>query len=271
MNQEYVGAARPVAPYQGGKKVLSKTIIERIERIDHACYVEPFVGMGGVFLRRAYRPKTEVINDINGEIINLFRILQVHYVAFMDMLKFQISSRKEFERLKNTRPETLTDLQRSARFLYIQRHCFGGNTSGVFGVSTTHSARFNITKLAPILEAAHERLAGVVFENLDWANLVTRYDSKDTLFYLDPPYWGCEQDYGKGIFARTDFAHMADRLQKIKGKFLLSINDRPEIREMFSWAFIDEVRLTYTISRKTLEKKACELIISNEKFTTGLF
>lgn len=119
MTMEYVGAARPVAPWLGGKSKLAKTLIERIEGISHDTYAEPFVGMGGIFLRRAYRPKGEVVNDLNSEIINLFRILQRHYPQFMDCLKYQITSRKEFERLRAVDPATLTDLERAARFLYL--------------------------------------------------------------------------------------------------------------------------------------------------------
>jgi len=71
---EQVPPAAPIAPWLGGKKVLHRTIITRIEAIEHKTYVEPFVGMGGVFLRRKWRPKAEVANDLNGEITNLFRI-----------------------------------------------------------------------------------------------------------------------------------------------------------------------------------------------------
>lgn len=80
-------------------------------------YAEPFVGMGGVFFRRMKVPRSEVINDRNGEVINLFRILQRHYPQFMDTLKFQITSWREFERLKACDPATLTDLERAARFI----------------------------------------------------------------------------------------------------------------------------------------------------------
>ena len=77
--------------------------------------------MGGVILRRPFRPKVEVVNDLNGEIINLFRILQCHHAELLGHLKFKITSREEFNRLKRTPPSTLTDLQRAARFLYLQR------------------------------------------------------------------------------------------------------------------------------------------------------
>src|SRR3546814_2724684 len=109
--------------------------------------------MGGVFLKRTARPKVEVINDISGDVTTLFRILQRHYIAFLDMLRWQLSSRSEFDRLMRMDPDTLTDLERAARFLYLQRLTFGGKVDGRnFGVSRTTSSRFDVTKLVPILE-----------------------------------------------------------------------------------------------------------------------
>ena len=104
----------PVAPYFGGKRLLAKRLIAQINATPHTLYAEPFVGMGGVFLRRTHRPKTEVINDLSRDVANLFRILQRHYQAFLDMLKWQVASRAEFERLMATDPDTLTDLERAA-------------------------------------------------------------------------------------------------------------------------------------------------------------
>ena len=260
---EKVSPAQPVAPYLGGKRVLAKRIIQRIEKLPHGVYAEPFVGMGGVFLRRSAKPKSEVINDISRDISNLFRILQRHYPQFLDTIKFQITSRTEFNRLVNTNPETLTDLERAARFLYLQRTAFGGKVSGQnFGVSTDRPARFNLTTLEPMLEDVHARLAGVVIECLPYAEFINRYDRPDTLFYLDPPYWGCETDYGKAVFSRTDFEALTALLKGIKGRFILSINDVPEIRDLFSWAALEEVELNYTIGKKAA-KPARELIIRN--------
>ena len=173
-----------MAPYVGGKVRLAKTIIERIQSIKHKCYAEPFVGMGGIFLRRPARATCEVINDYNEEVATFFRILQRHYVPFMEMMRFQITTRAEFERLTKTNPETLTDLERAARFLYLQRTVFGGVVgSKSFGVAKTGAARFDITKLAPMLEDLHTRLARVVIEHLSYEEFLLRYDTKDTLFY----------------------------------------------------------------------------------------
>jgi DNA adenine methylase len=95
--------AAPVAPYLGGKRNLAQRIVGRIQVTQHQTYVEPFIGMGGVFLRRPFRAHAEVINDINLDVANLFRVLQRHYVPFLDMLRWQLTSRAEFERLAAAR------------------------------------------------------------------------------------------------------------------------------------------------------------------------
>ena len=265
---ERVSPAAPVAGWLGGKKHLHPTIIDRIERISHKTYVEPFVGMGGVFLRRRFRPRLEVANDRNSEIVNLFRILQRHLPQLMEVMRFQIASRAEFERLRKTDPATLTDLERAARFLYLQRLAFGGQVDGVFGVSLT-APRFSLARLEPLLDAAHTRLQSVVFECLDWADVIARYDGAETLFYLDPPYFGGEKDYGPGMFQRSDFARMANVLSAIEGAFILSLNDTPEVRETFKAFEFDHVQLTYSIA-KASGTAAEELIISNRKVRIGL-
>lgn len=245
-------SVRPVSPpasYIGGKKQLAQRLASIIEQVPHTLYAEPFVGMGGVFFRRNLIPKAEAINDISGDVVTLFRILQRHYPQFMETMKFQITSRKEFERLSASDPDTLTDLERAARFLYLQRLAFGGKVRGrSFGVDATGPARFNINRLGPILEEVHERLSGVVIERLPWENFIERYDHAGTLFYLDPPYYGCETDYGKNVFSRSDFMRIAEKLRSIKGRFLVSLNDRPEVREIFESFKICSVPLTYTIA-----------------------
>jgi DNA adenine methylase len=182
----------------------------------------------------------------------------------MDMLRFQVTSRAGFDRLKRTDPATLTDLERAGRFLYLQRLAFGGKVTGRnFGVVTTGGARFDVTKLGPLLEAIHERLAPVVIERLPWAELIDRYDRPGTLFYLDPPYFGCEGDYGEGMFDRADFARLAGRLATLKGRFILSLNDTPEVRRLFAGHAIEAVETTYTVAGRAGSKRAGELIISN--------
>lgn len=253
----------PVAPYLGGKSKLAARLTKLINQIPHVTYAEVFVGMGGVFFRRNMRPKAEVINDYSRDVSTLFRILQRHYVPFMDVLKWQLCGRAEFERLMSVNPDTLTDLERAARFLFLQRAAFGGKISGRnYGVAKERPSRFDLTKIASALEDVHERLCSVTIECLDYKEFIERYDGPDTLFYLDPPYYGCENDYGKEMFARSEFDVMAEQLAHIEGKFIVSLNDTPEVREIFKAFYIIGVETTYSISQNE-NQKVKEVIITN--------
>jgi len=263
-----VDPVRPVAGYVGGKKQLARHIIAAIEGIPHKVYAEPFVGMGGVFLRRRQAAKAEAINDLNRDVICLFRVLQRHYQAFMDMLKWQVTSRAEFQRLAGQDPETLTDLERAARFLYLQRLSFGGKVaSRTFGIDTNGPARFDITRLGSLLEAVHERLAGVWIDCLPWEEFITRWDRPATLFYLDPPYMGSEHYYGrgKGQFGPADHERLAAALKGLRGRFILTLNDLPEIRALYRWATIREAKLSYQLAGGASTVAARELIIMGPK------
>ena len=255
-----VESARPLAAIVGGKARLARRIIARIEGISHDCYAEPFVGMGGVFLRRAQRPPTEIINDVNGEIVNLFRIAREHPDELARQFDFALAARAEYERLQAIPPEPLTDIQRAARFLYIQRLTARGKMVGrSFNVSPKRSA--TIQAVRGLIEEAHKRLTRVHIERRDWAEFIALYDRPYVLFYLDPLYFGHERDYGAGIFEREDFGRMAALLHNLKGRFVLSINDRPETREIFGGFDVESVPVNYSATyAKTLAK---ELIISD--------
>ena len=261
---EIIDQVHPAAAYIGGKRKLSRMICRAIDRLPHHCYAEVFVGMGGVFLRRTRVPPVEIINDWSEDVANFFRIVQRHYVAFMDMLRFQLATRAGFERLLRVDPDTLTDLERAARFLYLQRLAFGGKVTGrAFGVNPAVPSGFDMSKIAPLIEAIHERLSAVTIERLQWDRFLSRYDRPETLFYLDPPYYGCEGDYGKDLFDRDQFPLMADKLASIQGTFLLSLNDHPEVRRMFSDFAMHQVDLTYSVGGGDKTTPASELIISN--------
>ena len=255
-----VQPVRPVAPYVGGKRNLSARLVEMIGQTPHGIYAEPFVGMGGVFFRRNLRPKQEVINDLSGDVACLFRVLQEHYTALVDELRFKLSSRHEFNRLMAQDPATLTDLRRAARFLYLQTLAFGGKVSGrSLGVNYGQRARFDFSAIVPRLQDVHERLAGVLIEQLPFDRFLARYDRPETLFYCDPPYWGTEDFYGAELFSRADFEALSAALRRLKGRFILSINDVPEIRDIFSWASIEGVDVNYRLSGPVSAAK--ELII----------
>lgn len=256
-----VEPVRPVAPYLGGKRALVKRLVAMIDAIPHELYAEPFVGMGGVFFRRRRRPGKEVINDISMDVVNLFRLLQRHYQQLLDVLKWQVCSRAEFDRLVGLDPGRLTDLERAARFLYLQRTAFGGKISGRnFGVTRTSPARFDLTKLVPMLEDVHERLCGVDIECLPYADLIARYDTPETLFYLDPPYHGCEDNYGKAVFSEADFGRLSALLEGIEGRFVMSLNDTDLVRDLFGRFTIEQVPVNYRVSGKVTAAR--EVIIT---------
>lgn len=258
-----VKPVEPIAPWVGGKSRLAPQLVAMIGEAPHRTYAEPFVGMGGVFFRRTFRPPAEVINDLNRDVANLFRILSEHYVPFLDMLRWQITTRAEFERLQATDPDTLTDLKRAARFLYLQRTAFGGKVEGrTFGVSAGEAGSFDVSRVQPMLEDLHDRLKGVVVECLPYGELIERYDRPETLFYLDPPYDGSEHYYGKGLYTPVDHGRLADQLAGVAGKFILSINDTPDMREVFARFSIAEVTVTHTLNGGA-PRPTGELIVRN--------
>ena len=219
--------AAPLAPWLGGKKYMAARIIARIAQIPHRCYAEPFVGMGGVFLRKP-PSRVEVINDRAGDVVNLFRIVREHPDELARQFVAAVAARSVFQRLVATPPDTLTDVQRAARFAYLQRLSFGGKpvlSAGHFGVDARSRARLSAARMRRLIALAHRRLDGVTVEGFNWNDFIRRCDRPSTLFYLDPPYWGHETDYGAGLFDRADFARLATQLQALRGRFLLRLND----------------------------------------------
>lgn len=249
----------PLSGWVGGKFQLAKKIVSMIP--EHQCYIEPFSGAAWVYFRKE-KSEVEVLNDINLEIVTLYRVIQHHLEEFLRYFKWVLISRDEFERLLKMEATTLTDIQRAARFFYLQKSAFSGRVDHPsFGYATTRPPRLNLLRIEEDLSQAHLRLHNVYIENLNYANLIKRYDRPHSFFYIDPPYWGCENDYGKNIFARSDFEVLAGLLKTIEGKFLLSLNDVPEVREIFAGFVMEEVTVTYTCSKK--HSKAGELLIRN--------
>lgn len=178
--------------------------------------------------------------------VTLFRVMRAHAGPLNDLIALYLAARADFERLKAMDPAHLTDLQRAARFVFLQRMAFGANVRGrVFGVDARNRARFRPSDVGAQLLAAGRRLEGVVIEQLPWLDFINRYDRPGALFYLDPPYFGTEDYYGPGMFGRGEFAVMAERLAQLKGRFILSLNDRPEVREIFAAFDIEAVQTHY--------------------------
>lgn len=254
--------AIPLAAWVGGKRRLAPMIVERLRAIPHAAYMEVFTGMGGVFLRRPWRSRVEVINDRSADVANLFRVVQRHVQALTDYFGLQLTSRAEFERLTAVPPETLTDIERAARFLYLQRLAFGGKIlNRAFGVDASSPAGLAPAALPGLLRRVHDRLAGVTIECLDWRDFLARYDRPGALMYLDPPYWGSEGYYGPALFHPADHADLAARVQALEADWVLSINDTPVIRALYAGCHMEPVTLRYSVAGGA-GVEASELLIS---------
>jgi DNA adenine methylase len=256
-------------PWLGGKHYLAKTIVPLIEAVPHTCYVEPFMGAAHVFFRRERPAKSEVLNDLNGDLVTLFRVLQHHLEEFMRHFKWALVSRDEFYRLDRQPPDTLTDIQRAARFYYLQKLSFAGrNWSRAFRTKTDGPPQLNLLRLEEELSQVHLRLARVQIEHLPWADCVQRYDREHTFFYLDPPYHGVEDYYGKGLFERGEFEQLAKVLAGLKGRFLLSLNDTPEVRAIFRRFHVRTVSQRYPSGSHSPNHvdRVTELLISDRPF-----
>jgi DNA adenine methylase len=261
--------ATPIIPWIGGKRRLADRLIPQFP--PHTCYVEVFAGGAALYFLRP-PAEVEVINDINGELINLYRVVKCHLEEFVRQFKFALSSRDVFKWLQDTPPATLTDIQRAARFFYLQQHAFGGKVNGqTYGTATT-APPINLLRIEENLSAAHLRLSQAYIENLDWAACIDRYDRPHTLFYLDPPYWQTE---GYGVdFGIEQYERMADLMGRIKGKAIVSLNDHPDIRRIFGDFQMDVVPIQYQVGGggKAVERQ--ELIIyswDRESDPVGLF
>ena len=246
--------------YLGGKSRMVKTLVPMIHATEHTCYCEPFCGaMWVLFGKDQSASKCEVVNDADGELVRFWRVVQRHYQPFIDLYRNAVVSRQMFEWHKMERPETLTDLERAARYFYLQRLAFGGKIEGrTFGYSTADSPRLDLASIDGDLLAVHQRLASVTIEHLDGLDCIRRYDRPGTLFFIDPPYL---QTAGYAVpFPDARYQELADLLAGIKGRFILTLNDHPRVREMFSRFNISETQTRYSVSRDA-KQRVSELII----------
>jgi len=207
--------------------------------------------------------KTEVINDINADLVNLFRVVRFHPREFLAQLSTLTHSRVEFADAR-TQPG-LTDIQRAVSSYLVFKMAFGGaggTSHPAYGYGTTGRSKFRRTAFS-LVRQVHKRLDGVHIENLDFADCIRRYDRSHTFFYCDPPY----HDTGgyRNAFDWPDHLRLAETLRSIKGKFLLSINDHPDIRKLYRGLTKRKVNARYTIARdkSAAARNRTELIIAN--------
>lgn len=241
----------------GGKSKLRKTIIEMIP--EHTCYIELFFGAGWVYFGKELS-KVEVINDIDKELINFFKMIKYHAPEVERMLQYEFSGRDIFEEYKNYTIESLTEINRAVRFLYliIQSFASKGNHYGYAAAGKPSQHIFYKDELKEV----RERMKNTYVENLSFEKIIEKYDRDYSFFFCDPPYFetaGYSTDFG-----RKEHLLLREKLINLKGKFLLTINDHPEVREWYKDFNIKEVKVNYSVSReKEARGKYNELIITN--------
>ena len=260
VNNPLLGAPAPLVPWIGGKRRLAQHILPLFP--EHQCYVEPFCGAAALFFLKA-PSKVEVLNDVHGDLVTLYRVVQHHLDEFVRQFRWALTSREMYGWLQATPPQTLTDIQRAARFFYIQKLSFGSRIEGqTFGTATTAPGRLNLLRLEEELSAAHMRLHQVTIEREDWLACLQRYDRPHTLFFMDPPYWGTE---GYGVpFELDQYAGMAEQLRRMKGKAIVTVNDIPEMRQAFDGLTMSRLTIAYSVGRAGKSRKPSgELLIRN--------
>jgi len=246
--------------YIGGKRALAKQIIALLP--EHTTYVEAFAG-GAQVLFHKEPSKVEVLNDLDNEIFNFWIIVREHYQELIRYFRFMLVGRKWHELLKATDPRTLTDVQRAARYLYLLKTSFASRVSHPnYHWHVVQPPGFNLERLPQLIENAHTRLARVQLECLPYEEVLEKYDRPGSLFYLDPPYWG-KKLYRYNL-SQEDFVKLEGHLRQLRGKFVLSLNDVPEVRRLFGRFHIRHVELPYTAQRSA-GRRYREVLITNFK------
>ncbi|HEX3822676.1 MAG TPA: DNA adenine methylase [Candidatus Sulfotelmatobacter sp.] len=244
--------------YIGGKNRLAARVISMLP--EHLAYVEPFAGGAQVFFHKQ-PSEVEVLNDLDGDIVNFLRVCQWHHEELIRFLRYAVVSRSWFALLAKTDPTTLTDIQRAGRFFYLQKNCFGGLVlKQHYHYSVVQNPNFNPKRLPVIISQAHERLQRVQIESLPYQQILERYDRPTTCFYMDPPYW--ERKLYRHNFSEKDFIELEQRLHGVRGRFLLSLDDHPEVRRLFGGWHIKPIEVIYT-ARTQPQQRYREVIISN--------
>lgn len=248
----------------GGKRLLRKTIAPLIPK-DIKSYIEPFGGGAWVLFYKEKWADLEIYNDLDGRLVNLFRIVKYHPNAFKEEYKYLLGSRDMFFQYLNG--TFITDIQKAVQFFFIITRSFGGKGSSFGTVKKSSGGASKSQKnVLDKIDAIHERLDKVLIENRDFETLIKQYDFEDAFFYCDPPYsTGCGYD----VTSTRDFDHerLREILGNIKGRFLLSYDDSPKIRELYKgYEMIEVERLNGINNRSDVENRKKifkELLIAN--------
>lgn len=253
--------------YYGGKQQMIGIILLNIP--SHKVYCEPFFGGGAVFF--AKQPsKIEIINDKNDMLINFYRVMQNNFDELEQQIKSSLHSRSLFNRAKQIykNPEKFDDIQKAwSVWTLLTMDYFSWFGSGFLCSTTENIANRVANRRNRFSEIYKQRLEAATIECDDAINIIKKYDTADTFFYLDPPYVNSEQKHYKG-YTQKDLNSLLDILSNIKGKFLLSHfeNDCLEnkaTQKCWNIAKIQSYNGLTSFSNGSGKKTKIEMLVSN--------
>jgi len=242
--------------YIGGKARIGKWIVPFIPK-NIETYVEPFGGMYWVFFKTKLNEypnlKTVVYNDFNGLNANLFRCSKDYDRLWDELNKYPCqqvgveNTPLEYEEMFNQFQQEvfhsgidITENNRfeiAAKYVYVLTQVFSGSkpeTSKYTDYKGKYRCKILIFMDKLKNKEFRDHFDKITFvENLDFQILIEMYDSPNTYFYVDPPYWKTENYYSNHDFDRNDHERLANSLKQIKGKFSLSYYDFPILRKWF--------------------------------------
>ena len=233
---------------------------------DHDCYCETCCGSAAVFWAKPREAsRSEVLNDVDGELVNFYQVLHERGRRLAGELDGMPYSRALFQRVLADKPHGR--FARARRFWYLNRVAFGAKRRGEsFGVAKAQRMAVLPARILAELDGVIERLRGVVFEAVDVCRLIDLYDSRRTFFFIDPPYWGTSQDYAVQ-FPEDDHVRLAARLARVRGIWLLTYNDAPQVRRTYTDHHVAALVSRYTAGcnagRGQAGDEGRQLLISN--------
>jgi len=244
---------KPFINYIGGKQRLAKEIIRYFP--EHDCYVEVFGGSGALLF--AKKPsRFEKYNDIDDDIVNLFRQVRSNCGEFQRNINLLPQSRSEYDFFRKDKSE-LSELERAVRTYFLFKNGFSGKPGGGFSASAKHKGRYDMEADFAVFS---RRLSRVTIECLDFGVLVPKYDGAETFFFADPPYFRVP-DYYRNGFTEGGHRRLSAALAGVKGKWLLCYDDCDWVRTRYG--NFRSVELPVRYSAALTRKVSSELLIAN--------
>lgn len=257
---------KPPLTYYGGKQTLAPVIVSLFP--EHTLYGEPFAGGAAVLFNKP-PSKSEVINDINGELMNFYRVARDHFTKLQRMVRSTLHSRSAFRQavVVNNNPDMFDEIKRAWAVWTITSQSFSSRLDGPFGFDKTcnsTSKRIANKRLAFTREIA-ERLALVQIECADALYVISSRDHEGAFFYCDPPYIGSDCGHYKG-YTEADYEALLALLSGIKGKFLLSSYPSEVLDKYirrFKWTSCQKELYVSVNAKSGNLKKKTEVITAN--------